>query len=246
MTKTLGIGRWAIAAALALPMAGVQAAPNTGMGDWYAPAPGTGTLEGRDANGAPVDLLVGGLPNPAVVFVYDSKAKVTWLADWNNKEGQPNPGSPAGFYDWFQADAWASALSFTVGGTVFNDWRLPIAEFASLWSSRLGNIAALDNTGPFSNLNADGYWTGTQPFPLVSSPVSAFDYGAYAFSTIDGTVGDWTAAFQWDAVALRDGDVLASAVPEPATLAMLLTGIGILGWTARRKASAGSSSTLAS
>ena len=100
-----------------------QAAPVSGQGDWEA------YLVGRDANGNAVPMVVGGTPNPALTFVYDTQYNLTWLADWNVNRMSPfgSETAPNGAMTWDYAMSWADSLSFTIGALTVNDWRLPRA-----------------------------------------------------------------------------------------------------------------------
>jgi hypothetical protein len=251
-----GIAHAFVGALLAGTCALTAAAPIAGRGDWET------YLVGRDAAGNAVPLLVAGVRNPALVFVYDTQYDLTWLAEWPALGQQRR---------WDLASAWAAGLSYVVGGTVYDDWRLPsltdtgtpgcnfghvgtdcgynvqtaaggtvFSEYALLWYTRLGNIPyrsttgsvnpgwGLSNTGPFANLFSNYYWFGTEYAPDTTD--------AWLFYTGTGQ------QFQNDKssltlfAAVRDGDVLAGTVAEPATFGMLLAGLGTLAWACRGRA----------
>ena len=113
---------------------------------------------------------------------------------------------------------------------------------AYLFYNELGNKASLDtsgnpqtgygvtNAGPFQSLQSFEYWSGTEYAP--NSSVSAWH-----FYTNDGFQLASLKTGGYNAWAVRPGDV--TAVPEPAESALLLTGLGLLGFIAsRRKKSA--------
>ena len=117
-------------------------------------------------------------------------------------------------------------------------------EMAYMFYTNLGNLAALKptgfpqagsglkKTGSFINLQAGVYWYGTE----------------VAGSNMQGLPTIWTFDFSngWQgtqnqlnsqiyAWAVRDGDVIATSVPEPETYAMMLAGLGLVGFMARRR-----------
>ena len=105
--------------------------------------------------------------------VYDSDADLTWLA---------NANAAGTMMGWVTANAWAAGL--TVGGVT--GWRLPDtlqpdsscgsqsggnsygsnctgSEMGNLFYNILGNTSgSLSNTGPFSNVQSDYYWSSTE------------------------------------------------------------------------------------
>ena len=85
----------------------------------------------------------------------------------------------------------------------------------------LPHRACLKNTGPFNNLQADDYWSGTE--------YSLHPYYAWFFGFNDGFQGrDGKYQFDWLALAVRPGEV--SAVPVPATVFLLASGLlGLVG-----------------
>ena len=93
-----------------------------------------------------------------------------------------------------------------------------------------GNIQAgsgLINTGPFSNMAAGLYWTGSA-YP--QSPAGL----AWDFHTGWGYQFYGNAASASFAVAVRSGDVFTGAVPEPDAWALLGLAFGALAWVRRR------------
>jgi hypothetical protein len=124
----------------------------------------------------------------------------------------------------------------------------PQHELGHLYYVSLGNLASvrldgsmrtgtpgvdfgLVNTGPFANLFADKYWYGADsPWNPGSH---ALGFLAYSGASLLNATRD-TLLY---AMAVRDGDVAAAAaVPEPGTWALLLAGVGVTAFVARRRA----------
>jgi len=64
---------------------------------------------------------------------------------------------------WNNQMNWASDLTVNFGGTILDDWRLPIiSDIGHLYTTELGNKSTpdegfgLSNRGPFQNLNQSG------------------------------------------------------------------------------------------
>jgi hypothetical protein len=178
-------------------------------------------------------------------MVYDDVLDVTWLADANYAatqfaESGGTLGDADGLMVWGVASAWAYNLEYAG----FTDWRLPTAtvgcplrgctdsEMAHLFYVDLGGTAdqsILTSTDPdmalFTNLQSYGYWTGTIFSPITSNAYDfIFDNGWQYFAPRSQPFYAW---------ALTDGDV--AAIPEPETYALLLAGLGLVGWAARRR-----------
>ena len=146
-------------------------------------------------------------------FAYDPVLDATWYLT----------GTNAGL-NWDDARSWAAGL--TVG--TFSGWSLPAADetcvgfnctnsqMGELYYTALGNpqFGPL-NTGPFKNLLSSVYWSGTE---YASSPGYAWNFYT--------NIGYQNANYKFNvlyALAVRPGDV--AAVPEPGTVALLLSGL---------------------
>ena len=169
-----------------------------------------------------------------------------------------------GSMTWDTATSWIAAMN-AANYLGYNDWRLPTttpvagdsnfnynfsydgttdggynntaSEMGHLFYSELGNKGLYDtagnpqayygltNTGPFTHFQSNGYWSGTEyaPYPGL----------AWVFSTGHGLQGDTIKNVDLFALAVRPGQI--AAVPEPETFAMLMAGLGLMGFVARRK-----------
>lgn len=132
----------------------------------------------------------------------------------------------------------------TSGSTVYS-------EMASLWYDTLGNKAycnpvgstgfscsgpqdgwGLKNTGDFQNLQSGDYWSDLEYEPNAR---------VWFFHTLTGYQSNYGKSASLYALAVRYGDVLdpaPAAVPLPAAVWLMLSGIGALGVAARRRKSA--------
>ena len=116
------------------------------------------------------------------------------------------------------------------------------SPLAHMYYVTLGNLAyhdtsgsgpqdgwGLKNAGPFSDMlstESVAYWSGT---PHTQAP-SAY---AWYFYTLNGYQHFSQQSSYYYAVAVRPGDVFA--VPEPASVVMLLAGLGAVGAAVRRR-----------
>jgi hypothetical protein len=82
------------------------------------------------------------------------------------------------------------------------------------------------NLALFSNVQSYLYWSGTEYAP---------DTGA-AWRFGDGATNANQKYFDFNAWAVRPGDVAAAPIPEAESYALMLLGMGLVGWLARRKA----------
>ncbi len=158
-------------------------------------------------------------------FAYDTVLDATWYLTSNNTG-----------LSWDDAKSWAAGL--TVG--TFSGWSLPAADpgcgfnynctnsqMGELYYTALGNpiFGPLSNTGPFKNLQSYVYWSGTEYAPVL--------FRAWYFDTYIGVQLAFDKNVDLFSLAVRPGDV--AAVPEPGTVALLLSGLaGVLVMRRRR------------
>ena len=171
-------------------------------------------------------------------LIYDADAprgSIVWL-DYSN---------PHWVYNWSGHNAWATGLNTTI--TTYNfdpgytitwsgSWRLPSAgtnpqdgynqttsEMGHLYYDELGNPAGgpVSNTGDFTHLLAEGYWSGTSYSSLIGYHwwFNMKNGGQYINS--DGTT-------TYYGLAVRGAQV--SAVPIPGAVWLFSSGLlGLLG-----------------
>jgi len=193
-------------------------------------------------------------------LLYDTVLNVTWLQDANYaKTIGYAPADSEGRMSWPTAVTWANSLVY--GG--FDDWRLPYASVSAgigpittLLAKGVdnpcsnGEVACRDNELAYMlyyNLGGqyhDDQKVGTQIvngvsiFHIQSNYWSGTEYDAtqaWNFYFYNGSQQhDTKSEFIPWAWAVRDGDVTAP-VPEPESYAMMLAGLGILGFMARRR-----------
>jgi hypothetical protein len=158
--------------------------------------------------------------------IYDSDLNLTWLADANYS--QTSGYHSSGNMNWDDAaNNWAANLTF--GGN--SNWRLPTVNEMQELRHDLGgttNSLAFDhnsNYNLFSNLpfafssNAT-FWTGTiDPSDTTKATAYQLNSGASSLAALD--------------TGLRA--MAVSPVPEPETYAMLLAGLGLVGFIARHR-----------
>lgn len=120
----------------------------------------------------------------------------------------------------------ASELAFMFYQNLANPGYFTPAGVASGCVVSWPSDTCLDNVGPFYNIQPHAYWFGED--------YSAGTGDVWYFYMVDGYqyVIDKNAPFY--AWAVRPGDV--AVVPEPQTYALLLTGLGVVGWQVRRRA----------
>jgi hypothetical protein len=182
---------------------------------------------------AQADTLTGVLPTTPgganYQAYYDATTNLTWLANADMN----------GVMTWSQANSWAAGLDIngvtgwtlpTTADTSCIDFNCTGSEMGYLFYDVLGGTAdsSLSNTGPFSNVQSDGYWSATEYAPSTNLAwVFGFNDGGQVYGS--KTVG----LYAW---AVHAGDVGApTSAPEPGALALMLVGLGLVGFAARRR-----------
>lgn len=200
-------------------------------------------LEGRDLDG-----------NLATVEAYyDTDIDITWLADANYV--QTSGYDADGLLNWVEATTWAADLNFTDGVNVYANWRLPVindsscsgfnctgSEMGHLYYIELGGMAGISiltsadpDLAKFTNIQLYRYWSATE-FSPGSSIALIFNMGEQFGEGYRGSDFKTSNNYAW---AVSSGDVGIAAVPEPETWTLLLAGLGLVGFAARRHSGAG-------
>lgn len=223
----------------------------SGQGTWET------TLQARDFNS---DGTADGFYDTSTNLTWLADANFVKTSGYKGFPNDSYPDlapQPSGAVNWFVASAWGPSLNvYGVTG-----WRLPSlvnqnscavvgshascqagvkagsSELENLIETTLGNTNGLTNTGPFQNVQADFYWTGTQTtaWPGGSVPYWVYNTSNGIHSTDHGqNFGVY--AFAW---VLHDGDIgtaiAVPSVPEPSSYAMTLCGLAAVAWAVRRK-----------
>lgn len=205
-----------------------------GQGTWQT------TLQGRDLDG---NLLNG------YEAYYDTSLNVTWLADagtfngtWEASKAWASQLNVNGVTGWRLADNKpVNGVGFQTiysidGSTDFAaNITSPNSELAHMYYVTLGNkcqvnpngtynsvgVWGLNNTGPFSNVKSNIYWSNSEA--LAGLP--------FVFNFYDGVQFSTTSNYPFYAWAVHSGDV--APVPEPEAFALALAGVAIV-WFMRR------------
>jgi hypothetical protein len=173
-------------------------------------------------------------------YLYDADHDITWLRTTTG----------ANVMTFEVANSWASlnwgGLSgwhLPSAGSVYNSDYYPStvkgvgSDAAHLYYDVLGDLPAVDHAGnPQAGVEHQGPFGGADGVPamiwLSGAHALHSDY-AYNFSFFAGINGEGPKDGLIGAMAVRNGDVLA--VPEPETYAMLLGGLALVGFVARKR-----------
>lgn len=186
--------------------------------------------------------------NLAKTSGYDADGLMTWTQSlgWIASLNAQSAGlGYLGKNDWrlpTVTDTGSSGCDFAYTGTDcgFNV-DLATGEMARMFYGTLGNTAfyntggaptgcpgapnfCLTNTGPFSNLQPDNYWTGTEYAPATSF--------AWLFKFSSGNQGSISKSFGIYSWAVRTGDI--AAVPVPGAVWLFGGALTMLGAVRRR------------
>ena len=168
-------------------------------------------------------LIVRGTDSLGHRLIYDTDRDITWYDFTYRTSIRPDGGDDNNpNWGWHDAGQWAAALTVTLDGVTYSDWRLPSAganpqsgygqttpEMGHLYYSELGNRPypdpgwGLQNTGSFQHLTSYYCWSAERAAPGQDAAwVFAFSTGSHAgFGHTD---------LPYYALAVRAGDV----VPE--------------------------------
>jgi len=223
--------------------AGAAATCLVGQGTWAS------TFSPRDLDG-----------NASTIEAYYDRRGLTWLADARYGIGSSfdtaDGGAADGRMTFANARAWAASLSFGAPNAAAG-WQLPggftnplacnsaicgpdnaAHNLGQMYYQFLGNLSSINgnlvstnllNTGPFLGLDdSSGYWSN-----MVESNSEGFK--AFAFALYNGYTTSLFTYTELHAWAVHGGDVgnAVTAVPEPASVSMLLGGLFGLGFAIR-------------
>lgn len=154
--------------------------------------------------------------------IKDTDLGIEWLADANYSKSSGY--HTTGAMNWDAANTWASNLTFQGN----SDWRLPSAsEMEHLFYQELGGsggsaILTSHNVyyNLFNNVQSSWYWTGNEN-TNNSNQALAFGF----FNGVEYMHNKMSGSFA----------MAVSSVPEPETYAMLLAGLGFVGFMARHR-----------
>ena len=231
------------------------AAPVSGQGDWES------TLQARDLNS---DGTVDAYYDTTLNISWLANANVIGQSDFNTARTWANGLDVAGVTGWhlptLNIDSCGTnglgATFWNGGGICGYNVQTSTSDMAHMYLTTLGNLSysgftdsygngpglsapLLENTGPFSNLQAYGYWFSldhaVDPWTGEANTNEAWRYSFYAGR--QDNLANTDLLYAW---AVHDGDVgqIAAPVPEPETYALMLAGLALIVPLARRRRSA--------
>jgi len=145
------------------------------------------------------------------------------------------PGNPRAYGASDDDLDWYLSSSRRTDSITFSDFGTPVAGIgAFFWGS---NIAGYSVNAPYITVNATDSSGATLTYTIENPTRYSFlgfvsDVQIVSLSVATGDQAGEDGFGIWPTV--NDLHLSVSAVPEPGTYGMLLAGLGILGWTARR------------
>lgn len=227
------------------------AGPVAGQGTWEA------TLQARDLDR---DGVVDAYYDTTLNISWLASANVAGPLDFNSAVAWATGLDVAGVTGWhlptIHIDSCAEGYGPTFwngGGTCGYNVQAATSDMASMNLVTLGNPSysgftdtygngpgvsgnLLENSGPFNNLEALGYWFSRDysidPYTGLPSASEAWRYSFHAGR--QDSLDKSATLFAW---AVHDGDVgqTVAAIPEPQTYALMLVGLAVLAPLARRR-----------
>lgn len=186
-------------------------------------------------------------------YAYTSSYDADGRMNWNDATAWAAGLVYGGYDDWRLASnspvngtSWNYGFSYNGSSDVGYNITSPNSEMAYMYYVNLGLKGYNDTSGavpPDWGMYGNGTWGGQKDINLVKN-LQSWNYwsgaeyantttSSWGFQTTHGNQTNLFKGGQNFAWAVRDGDV--AAVPEPETYAMLLAGLGLLGFTTRRK-----------
>lgn len=200
---------------------------------------------------AHADLVVSGTVDymgSARNLIYDTDLNITWLdysnsfATWSEQQAWVSnlalTVNGVTYDNWRLPSTVDGPYVFSFDGTTSYGYNNTTSEMGHLYYTELGNKGAwdtngnwqvdysLNKTGPFANLVASVYWSGTE---FAGDPNYAWQFGTN-YGGQDVTSKDYNLA----ALAVLPGNI-AAPVPEPASMLLISSGLACLIGLKRRE-----------